>query len=1011
MRIVLKLILCVCCILSSRLAVAQFYSAGDNPASVKWYQTETQNYKIIYPAGLDSLARQYGIELEKWRIPVGRTAGYAPGENINVKMPVVLHSYNVISNGSVAWAPKIINLFTIPQIRDAEAMPWKTSLTIHESRHAAQMQAGLTGWFKPFKFITGEMFNGLVAGLYSIVELLEGDAVVAETALTNSGRGRSSDFMNYFMIAYDHGDLRTWHKWRFGSQRHYTPTYYASGYMLLGGVRYLYDYRDITSDLYRHIPKHPFYFGGLNSIIKKRTGKNIDQVYPEIATRLYEDWLENAEERGPFVNGKRIIGQQCRYTEYNHNTFKGGTDHILAVKKSLSESDNLVMIDLEGREKKISAFAPMTSNLVYSNKHDRLYWSEVVSDHRWTQRTWSIIRYKHYSKIAKHNLTSKTRYFNPSLSPDEDHLAVTEYLTDGRSRVVILDALSGKVEWSIDAPDSLQIVENMWYDGGKRILATAISENGYGIYCRDTDCSSDWEVVLSPQPVKISRISVAGTRILFTSDLNGVNELYAYSPVSSTLHRITSTRYGATDFTFNENTDTLFYNAASYCGKIIHKIPVRDLKPVTVDFSKPHKYKMAEALSAQERELALKDNYRFDPDSVQFSNTKRHRKVSNLFNFHSWAPFYFNVDNIMKFSADHIYQMVSLGAAAISQNRLGTAVTHVGYSAHKDPYNNRKWRHSGHFKLTYSGWYPVIEAQFDINDRGARTFSSYAYPIGFNQTVLRGRSLENGQPYINGRISAYIPFNFSSGGWYRTLVPKVSWNISNDMFSNGVQTIPMQLLTVSVRGSITRPVANSGVYPNAGVGGEIGAYYTVGLEKWFSPIVYTYLYGYTPGFIPTHGLRLTALYRRDMVKDSKYGPRASINTLPRGLAGRGIFIDYTNAVEYSLKLTSDYAIPIYIGDLSIGKTFMHIQRLVLTPFLDYTIMPAMPHTGLHNHNLYSVGASFAVNFKSLFWLEFPFTVGLTYSYNGGRLLNWGIQNGSINKRYRHHVGVIFDIAF
>ncbi|MBO5194166.1 MAG: hypothetical protein J6B62_04655, partial [Bacteroidales bacterium] len=225
------------CFISINIANAQFAVPGDNPASVRWYQIETDYYKIIYPKGLDSLARIYGRDLEGYRIPVGRTAGYAPGTMTRTKTPVVLFAFNAKSNGLVSWAPKRMELYTTPSADDAEAAAWHRHLVIHESRHVAQMQGGLSDLFRPMKYVVGEMFNGFVAGLYPRIEMLEGDAVVAETALTRSGRGRSADFMNYYMIAFDNGDFRNWEKWRFGSQRNYYLNQYAAGYLMTGGVR------------------------------------------------------------------------------------------------------------------------------------------------------------------------------------------------------------------------------------------------------------------------------------------------------------------------------------------------------------------------------------------------------------------------------------------------------------------------------------------------------------------------------------------------------------------------------------------------------------------------------------------------------------------------------------------------------------------------------------------------------------------------------------------------------
>jgi hypothetical protein len=222
-----------------------------------------------------------------------------------------------------------------------------------------------------------------------------------------------------------------------------------------------------------------------------------------------------------------------------------------------------------------------------------------------------------------------------------------------------------------------------------------------------------------------------------------------------------------------------------------------------------------------------------------------------MFNIHSWAPVYVNVDNIMNMSFDHIFQAASLGASAIMQNRLATGVGEFGYSAHKDPYDRAKWRHSGHFKFTYSGLYPVIEAKLDINDRAARQFNVTAVQRGKGMGVsLSSKELD--APYFEGKLSAYIPFDFSSGGWYKGLIPKISYRITNDMFNTSISVLKedelgmfpgnpsfmgatdgkntfRHYITGSVRAYTTLSTPNSAAYPRWGIGAEIGA--SSGLES------------------------------------------------------------------------------------------------------------------------------------------------------------------------------------
>ena len=1020
------------CFISINIANAQFAVPGDNPASVRWYQIETDYYKIIYPKGLDSLARIYGRDLEGYRIPVGRTAGYAPGTMTRTKTPVVLFAFNAQSNGLVSWAPKRMELYTTPSADDAEAAAWHRHLVIHESRHVAQMQGGLSDLFRPMKYVVGEMFNGFVAGLYPRIEMLEGDAVVAETALTRSGRGRSADFMNYYMIAFDNGDFRNWEKWRFGSQRNYYLNQYAAGYLMTGGVRYVYGYPDVVGDFYRHIGRRPYDLGGFDTVVRKRTGKKMKEVYREIADTLNATWQKDMEARRPYIAASAVSEEPSRYTEYTSTDFIGKS--MYSVKSGMVHCPELVRTGTDGKEHRIGAFAYGTSQLRHCRENNCIFWSEPVSDVRWGQKVNSLIRYKRLPRGRKRSLTHKGRMYNPF--PHGKYLSATGYTDDGRSRLVVLDSRKGRILASKVAPDSLQIVESAWADNGV-IYVTGISESGYGLYSVHCDEESlavtDLDMLLPPQPVKVTSIDIAGDMVTFTSDRTGVNEFYHFDPLSREVYQITSTRYGAQDFTYNETADTLYFSAAEYEGKVLRKTPVGELMHRKVDFSDIYRYAMADELSRQEQELAAADTTQGPhvTGEVSFSEPQRYRKGAHLFNIHSWAPFYFDVDNIMAFSEDITYEMISLGAAAISQNQLGTAVSRFGYSAHKDPYNRSNWRHSGHFKFTYSGWYPVIELSVDFNDRGARNYFPTVNIMDMKPVTAGIYSRDNGTPSVSALVSTYIPFNFSSGGWSRGLVPRLSYRFTNDIFNVGptykysyssaylediLRDKPNPLIMISeslagkrkysqtISGSLRfytmRPVPNSAVYPRLGFGIEVGASQNLGMAEYISPMGYAYVYGYVPGFIRQHGIRLSAMYQQYLDKD-KIFTSTIVNTLPRGLSDNAALRNSLGNLSQSVKLTVDYAMPIYSGDLAIWGTFMYIKRFVLTPHFDYTLFKG--------GDLFSAGATFAIDFRSILWLEFPVSLGITCSYNGGRSFN-AIRQSSIPIG-RCFVGPVFDISF
>jgi hypothetical protein len=907
-----------------------------------------------------------------------------------------------------------MDLFTLPTAYDPEPMPWSTMLAVHEGRHVTQMQFGMTGNQRPFGHAFGQKWNILVSLVYPGLYGIEGDAVIAETALTQSGRGRTSDFLNYYRIAFDQGDYRTWDRWQFGSQKHYTPDHYALGYMTFGAVRYLYDYPMLMKDGYNMASKKILNLSPFISLIKERSGKKFKkEIFPEIRDTMQAIWSRDAQARAPFIHMEEVTMEPDLYTNYTNTVVSGDT--VYAVKKGYIDTPKLVSIDSEGNEKLMTHLPHEVSNL---RVHDgKIYWSEDKPDVRWSMKSDSRIRYVDMTTGKKGTCDERhDLLFNPSFS--KDRMSATLYFTEGGSAIYI----DGQTYM---APDSLQIVETAWI--GDIIYASAVSDNGFGIYSFDGD---HWETVLQPQPVKITDFKNVGNELAFICDRTGVNELYHFDPISGDLSQKTSTRYGASDFTYSQDGEYLYFSSPTLKGLQMYRTPVDSLIDRKVDFAEKYKYVLADCLSEQENQIAREHGVAESVNQdikVNISEPKRYRKAANMFYIHSWAPVYVSVDNIMNMSFDHIFQAASLGASAIMQNRLSTGVGEFGYSAHKDPYDRSKWRHSGHFKYTYSGLYPVFEAQIDFNDRAARQFNTTIFKKG-DKAGFSMDSHELGSPYFEGRISTYIPFNFTSGGWYRGLVPKLSYTITNDMFNTSASVLEntgeiegfgypgnppfigalegknrfRHYLSGSVRAYTMLSTPNSAVYPRWGIGAEIGASGSFNTGRIISPMGYAYLYGYVPGFTPEQGLKLSVMHQQ-MLDSKAIFAQPTVSVMPRGLASTPSLSSYMAVYNPAItKISADYAIPIYIGDISIGGGLVYIKRLCLTPHVDYT------RAG--QTDLLSVGSALTFDLNGLIWIGWPVSIGATYSYSG--LADYNAVKASTGLDMDpHHVGFVFNVSF
>ena len=1011
----LKTLLLAAALTAGLPASAQFFQAGSDPFS-RWYEMKTDHFRIVYPEGTDSLARAYILDLEKWRPTVGLSAGMAPGSLQWGRTPVVLHPWNPYSNGSVAWAPKRMDLYTHPEAYGPYPQSWMTQLTTHESRHVAQMQLAYRRPFRWVNYLVGEMWVGAVSALFTPPVFLEGDAVVAETALTAAGRGRNADFLNYYHVAFDRGDWRDWYQWLYGSYKKAGPDYYTVGYMTVAGMRYFYDRPAFTADYFDHVTRHPFPAAALQRYIRQVSGKPFKQAYRDIMEGFHEIWTEEADARGPFMEMEQVTPRHPFAVDYANGSWVD--NEYLAIKSGKALTPRLVRINLDGSEDDLGPFSANTSSL-NPGKH-RLFWSETVPGRRWTLDGESIIRSLERSG-KRRDLTVRGRLYNPQ--PGPGGIAVVEYPVRGGSNLVILDEDDGEQLLRVPSPEGVELADPAWVDS--TVYCLGVNDGGYSIWRLD---QNQWTCVLEPTLQEIENLEGENHVLDFVSDRSGVKELYRYDPATGRAWQLTSSRYGGTDYFWHG--DTLWFNSMTPDGTAIFKAKAPE--PKEVDIRDIARDRVADRLSMQERRLTGVGAVDLPGSPPALSAPKPYRKALHLLKFHSWAPLYFDYDAVESMSADFSYDTASPGLTGLFQNDLGTAWGTVGYSAHPDPDKPSEWRHSGHVQFTYTGLYPVLEAGFDLYDTGAGQYHFERRAYTEKKVGYASARQDVDGPSWSGSLKAYIPFRYHKGGIQRGWVPQVSWSVSNSRYDNGTmelkafedfvgggsklafqrfnpgRNVLMQTLRGSVRGYWMLPVADSQVYPRWGIGLETGGSFRPGLGKIYSPVWYGYLYGYLPGFTRVQGLRLSAMAQYQLPTGAPFGEN-SISMAPRGFTSADMrTVARSSAAQ--LKLTADYAIPIYVGDISWFSPVAYISHFLLIPHVDWLGF-GLPRNGkgkTAGSSLLSVGADFTVELGNFLWAPFPCSVGVSASWLGGPYFSTLAETGESGRK-PFHVGLVFSL--
>jgi len=993
-------------------AKSQYYSMGTEPYNVKWNKIKSEHYTFIYPRPIDSLARVYINLMENHRAEILKPL------NINPKrIPVILHPFSTYSNGSVSWAPKQVDLITSPDAYTGSADIWAKNLALHETCHIGQLTHFTKGVYKLLYPFLGQQSTG-IGIVYPGRFNLEGGAVISETELSQSGRGRNASFTMYNRAAAIQGDMRNWNRWLLGSFKYYTPNYYTFGYLINAAARletndvsYIGPYLDYEV---RHFYNPFFKANQCKTFFGFSRLKLFKKYNYEFALR----WRQDYDNRKPYTEYTPVISKVKNiYTNYtNLRPILDSTSKyygsIIATKAGYQHACELIRIDSTGKEHILRPFNSTCSPLVI--RDDKVYWTEPVS--RGSRSLQNFSELYSYS-ISNHNvmrLSRRTKYYNPAISQDGRTIAVTEYPITGSSFLVLLDNADEnyisknkdikKIVSRIEAPLKGQIRESAFINN--TIYCTVITDKGLGIYKIGIEKGSNWTCEVEEQHQSIQHLmavsdTINGERrnkLYFNSDLDGVVNIYSYDLSSKSLTHLTNSQFGASDPFYDSVNSDLYFSEFTLNGYIPVSNSLSNIDEdrktevlKSADFTKPYKYPIAETLAEQRKQFDV--DYPSEKtglinafDTIAYPH-KKYNKLTHFFNIHSWAPIYYNPNEVASIvSKEDIMSEVNPGVTLISQNNLGTATAFFGCDYH-DGYLAQ------HINLTYSGLAPIISISADINDRKRYSFSE-TIPYGSisdNYTKIssyRPMNLQwSNDPFVDFTILAYYPIDLSSHGWNRGIIPQASWEWQNDQYYsiNRQQFIFNNKLDFALTYYQMLETAHSNLYPRWGFGLKALVSTAPLTGEYFGKMMYLKTYGYLPGIVRNQGLRLSVSYQKQFCDGNKYYLPSEAD-LPRG------YINQTPTCEFT-KITADYSIPIYLGDISLGPLF-YLRRLQVLPFADY----AYDRATNFSKNYYSVGSSFLLDLNVLRIQQFPLLLGPQIVWTGP-------QSGS-----RLYIGFKFNVS-
>lgn len=955
------LLLYILLLMHSLVVYGQYFSTGDDPHSMKLMQKNSDRYRIIYDIPMKGWAERLAEQMDSIVEQSTTIAGHRPP-----KIDVMLHSRAARNNGLVSWAPQRMELYTYGQ-SDGDCVPWMTHLIAHEYRHAVQTSTINQGFSKFLYILFGEQAIGAVLGVYVPLWMLEGDAVVSETALTEGGRGRMGDFEQEMRALAMSNNTPTYDQAYLGSYKRRIPTYYNMGYLITSYAKLKYNER-VWDNALQKVGRQSFSFTPFNRSLRHDTGSRKVALYKE-AMREWEKKWENQDKTIKTTEYKPLSTLQYDYEEYISAQYAG--DKLIAYQETPEKTPAIV--DING--KKIASTQIRPDKKIAASER-LIVWCEYRMDPRWDNASENQLMacdsYGHH----KRTLLKGGRYSSPSISPNGEKIAAIKTLDDGNQTIIIYDLSKNGVVAELPLEDLEQATSTTWTDD-QTIAYISLTDKGKAIVATDLE-GRERKTITDYRYENIRHLTSHKGAIYYTSDATGIDNIYTKKE-GEEAYRITSAKYGAAWPCVNDT--TLIYSDYSESG---YKIVYTSLSTRASDEPISPMRDVANRLSEQAHKQM--DGWKKQrQEKIKSEEPHRYRRIAHLFNIHSWGPII----------VDANANTVRTGVSIASQNTLGTSLFSVGMNWGKD-HEDRYFA-----KYTYTGLMPKIDLK-----------ASWGY-YDYKMDDMLMTSDTTGIRYVyddrqknmkmSGRI--YLPLGTNRGSFVMGVTP----SLSLEKYKYSGITIGTQKMTMwkmkfppimvpmwseieyhkalekkysavryDLRTYIIKSLAERDLEYRLGISLQGGLMYTpignnMGNNRYAMATVYL------PGFWRHHSIRVDLQYQKKNVG----GNLKAID----GYEYAALLGDATDIARGTKRIRNDklalfkanYTMPLFNPDWSIGP-ICYIKRVNARLFFDAERVKYRPYAK-EDAKLYKYRTTGAEVWMESHWLRLPYKVNLGMRYS------------------------------
>ena len=694
---------------------------NQTPARLRWYRLTTPHFRVLFPDGFDTTAQRTAQRLESLYEPVSASLNRRPRS-----ISVLLQNQTTYSNGFVTMFPRRSEFSAAPPQSPGllGTLDWLDLLTVHEFRHVVQNDKALQGYGRVLYTLLGN--TGLQFPLLTVPDwFAEGDAVSTETLLSTSGRGRIPNFDLGMRANRLTGRQFNYQKAVNGSYRDNVPNHYVLGYFLTTYAKRTYG-PDVWSRVldrnYRRFP-WPFAF---SASLKNETGMRVESLYQKTMDDLTETWRKQQESltitpATTFpVRVEQARAKVPVFTNYQYPQFLTDST-VLCVKSGLGDAPRLVLLDKKNREKRVFVQGFPNDPGMLSATSAKACWIEFGYDPRWGQRIYSNIRLLDLAtgkltRLPNKQTAHRARYTVVALSPDNAKLVVVENTDRYKTRLVVLDARSGKILNVLPNPDNDFYQQPRWQSDNRTIVAVVLRSGKKTIQRIDSQEGTRTDL-LPRANENLSNPQPWGDYVLYNSPRSGIDNIYAVDTRTKAVFQVTSRPLGGYHAAVSPSGSRLAFDDFTVDGYRIAdmSLDLATWKPVSSappepNSTQPVRYfgqlAKLEPGAAEGRQI-LADSV---PVKTAYAPT-RFRRLANAINVYSWGPVVGSTG-----------QELTVGLS--SQDLLSTTQLSTGFI-----YNQAERTGAYFARLSYQGLYPILDLSFQRGNRNTSIYVDRKLPL------------------------------------------------------------------------------------------------------------------------------------------------------------------------------------------------------------------------------------------------------------------------------------------